>query len=779
MNTTFYADSIIPPSKSATYYLLKPLTERIENASFIEGSWITPSLLQLCIFIGIVVLLLIVYNTRTGFRLISNNKLLFTIASLTFVSGVVLYFIGFDHRGNHDSIARFIYPIIASLEMFLATNQYVRLADVCKDSSGFMTIYSITFLIAVSCSLTVLFRLIGFRLGAWWRRTAEIVFSEFHKKKNHYHVFFYPDEESISLSQEIHKRCDKKEERTKIVFICTPSETPNNGRGLAKIWGLNRTMREELDKLHMMQESPLIYFSKKDIARFNFHKKSEAEQIDTLKRIGIATLKRILKNAHKVSIYILSDNDMNNMKAVQNISIDDTVKTISRRGVKHTGIDDIALKGRVNIYFTARKSNHTAFFEDILQKSEPNIYVHHIDTAYLSIESLRRDWRNLPINFVDIEEAQVTSSFNSLIIGFSQTGQEAFKFVYEFGAFLGKNGKKSPFHCLAIDKNMHNIVGTLYKELPGLENSNEIELMHCDVNSTTFWKTLSAQIKATNYIVIALGDDQLDISLATDIYKLACRVRHNDLYRFKIFVRSYQKEAMPHLCLIADHFNKTNKSESKGGEIVIFGEREELFTYDNIIQDKLLRNAIEGYEVYRSVAPKEDCNKEWYERRKDLLGNSSNIFQLQKLKRTEGQDISNSRHIETKLILAGIGAEKASRSEEQFIQEKLMRRLLHGLLTLKRDNGEMTSENLDDEEMRLVEHLAMNEHIRWNASHTLLGYLPNPNGTGCDEIDKTHACITEWKKLRAFTHTDYQLYDYKFIQTAIKLRYEEWYTNKL
>lgn len=774
MNPAIYTDSIIPSTKSATYHLIETFIERIETVSVIEGSWITPSLLQLGIFIGIVVLLLVAYNSKIGFRLLNNNKLLLTIASLTFISGVVLYFIGFDYRGNHDSIARYIYPFIASTEMFLATNHYVRLADVCKDSPGFMTIYSITFLIAVSCSLTMLYRLIGFRLGAWYRRTLEIVKSRLSKNRSHYHLFFHPNEESILLAKDIYRHCAKKE-RTKIVFICTPENTPNSGKGLAKILGLNRNMKEKLDKLHTMQINPLLYFSKKDITEFDYDMQTDARYTDVLKDIGIGTMKRILRKANKISIYSLSEDDTDNIRTTQSIFNDTTIRTCSRRSFENENKG--TKRERVNIYFTSKRSNYTELFKDILQKNETEIGIHLIDTAYLSIESLRHDWRNLPVNFVDIEEGQVTSPFNSLIIGFNQTGQEAFKFIYEFGAFIGNDGEKSSFHCCAIDKNMNNIAGGFYRDIPGLKDGNEIELMHCDINSTFFWDIVSSQILTLNYIVIALGNDLLGISLAVDIYKLACRIRYNDLDRFKIFVRSYQKGTAAQLNLMANHFNIANKTESRGGEIIIFGEKDALFTYETIIQNKLYENAIEAYEVYRSVAPQEDNDKEWHERRKYILGNNPNIFQLQKLKRKEGQDLSTSRHIETKLILLGIGAEKAYSEEEQIKQEKVMKQLLDGLEGLKRENGEMTSKQLTEEEMTLIIHMAMNEHIRWNAGHTLLGYLPNPNGKGCNEIAKTHACITSWEGLRAYD-TDYQLYDYKFIQTAIKQRYQEWYGNQ-
>lgn len=61
------------------------------------------------------------------------------------------------------------------------------------------------------------------------------------------------------------------------------------------------------------------------------------------------------------------------------------------------------------------------------------------------------------------------------------------------------------------------------------------------------------------------------------------------------------------------------------------------------------------------------------------------------------------------------------------------------------------------------------EHLRWNASHIMLGYVPMTaevqklvSGT-CDEVTKQHSCIRDWKELNCET----QSYDYEVVKTTV------------
>ena len=99
--------------------------------------------------------------------------------------------------------------------------------------------------------------------------------------------------------------------------------------------------------------------------------------------------------------------------------------------------------------------------------------------------------------------------------------------------------------------------------------------------------------------------------------------------------------------------------------------------------------------------------------------------------RKENQDIANYLHMDTKLKLAG----------------------------LSRKSAETDFDKLTDEQKR---NLAICEHLRWNASHEMLGYI---YGESTSDLHKTHNCLKPWRELS----TDYQGYDYDVWSTTIDI----------
>ena len=68
-------------------------------------------------------------------------------------------------------------------------------------------------------------------------------------------------------------------------------------------------------------------------------------------------------------------------------------------------------------------------------------------------------------------EAWVSSAFNAMILGFGETGREVMGFLYEHGAFVDKDFKKSPFSCVAVDRQMGMIEQAYRKSFPGMNES--------------------------------------------------------------------------------------------------------------------------------------------------------------------------------------------------------------------------------------------------------------------------------------------------------------------
>lgn len=80
-----------------------------------------------------------------------------------------------------------------------------------------------------------------------------------------------------------------------------------------------------------------------------------------------------------------------------------------------------------------------------------------------------------------------------------------------------------------------------------------------------------------------------------------------------------------------------------------------------------------------------------------------------------------------------------------------------------------------EEENDVMSQLAVLEHARWNAAHSLLGYQVNKVGSTCDERRMLHNCMVEWKDLDSVSAKsewqpcDYKAYDYTMVETSIAI----------
>lgn len=130
------------------------------------------------------------------------------------------------------------------------------------------------------------------------------------------------------------------------------------------------------------------------------------------------------------------------------------------------------------------------------------------------------------------------------------------------------------------------------------------------------------------------------------------------------------------------------------------------------------------------------------------------IYGKRSLRRKEGQDKANCQHCYTKMKLLNITERQVSLSLPNWKKDKSI---------------------IDIEKEKITPWLislynvSICEHLRWNASHIMLGYVPMTDevqklisGT-CDEVTKQHSCIFDWNKLECET----QGYDYEGVKTTV------------
>ena len=188
------------------------------------------------------------------------------------------------------------------------------------------------------------------------------------------------------------------------------------------------------------------------------------------------------------------------------------------------------------------------------------------------------------------------------------------------------------------------------------------------------------------------------------------------------------------------HFAK----ENYGVEIIPFGEREKIWTYDNITNESLTARAKRYYAGYmRAQDDDSDAEAEW-NKRDEVITSTTDFATQRKRIRQRSQDYANCFHISTKIALVGPEIKDHCREIAESIPASYT-------------NTHYTGTDAHVE--TVLHYLAVQEHIRWEASHVALGYSP---GSSTDEIKKTHACIVDYNQLEPKT----QHYDYLVIKTT-------------
>lgn len=510
----------------------------------------------------------------------------------------------------------------------------------------------------------------------------------------------------------------------------------------------------------------------------------EEETTDVLGNIGLEPVKRLLQTLNscedaQLHVFFLSEDREINVRSTAILAKDDLIGSI---------------EFQTTIYCHSRRNTINRVIEDLGLDGKHKIEVKILDSSYLAIEQLKRDVRNHPVNYVTVQNlneenpGSVSSDFVSLVMGFGETGQEAVKFLYEYGAFVAKeatqyDSKRSAFNCYVLDNEMKKLEGHFISGIPGVfykrcDEDNEkalIKFYSFDYRSDEFFtKILDKITSKLNYVVVAIGDDEQNMTAAVEILRYVRKKREN-LDHFCIYVRAYEKGSFKHLEQIANHYNKRlgKNDYDDVKKIVLFGQNEDIYTYELVVEDKYLVDGRNYYETYRSlqIDPRNDEGT-WEERhmnnmKPDKDGKTTRWERMSKIRRKESQDRSNALHALTKLKLL----------QEAVGEENVKDFSLKALkLRTGRKTG-ITYPLLSPSENRLMLNLAMCEHIRWNAAHEMMGYVNNESDEHiCNERTRQHNCLKPWQDLDKESDEvsyidDYKLLDFGVVETSFKLKF--------
>lgn len=707
-----------------------------------------------------------------------------------------LYMIAISCNANAQTgvLEKIFRSATAAIGMF-AFNIDSNIFDNINQYAAIKGALSLMSFLAGGCTLLLLVQIIFMRFRA---STALGVVSMFHKilKKHNLFVFYGNNHQTQLLAESIrdhYKNINSNDYR--IIIVEPPlSEDDKEQYDIPK--NLIRLFTHRPSSLaEARKKNTFLAVASVDIAEIP----TSDNECDIFEIANLHSVKKLLNASNTtIRMFFLSDNEEHNIACVNNISKDTTVNNLNQIPV---------------IYCRARRNDIYRAIEDLAIRH--NLDVRITDPSNLSIELLKRDVENHPITLMDIDTENnyttVKSAFNAMIIGFDATGRDAFRFMYEFGAFVDsssttKNVRRSPFHCTIVDNKAGMRATAVKTWMPAVAEARNhdgtplVEFHECDYNSDIFYSDmLTAEADKLNMIFITVGNDEDGLALAVRILKHLWRLRTN-MDKLRIFLRcsSSQREALTRLT--AKHYN-----EGLTHRVIIpFGYEKDIYTYD-IIVDEYFRE--QGRQYQENYARLKGDFELWDLRRelltgtkkyrKDKVGNKIkdengkpiiddvpvylrkiSLTDLKSLRRKEYQDMANAIHAKTKLHLL------KQVMPMYFDWGDFIHRYFdcNGKPKSSGFGSNIKYEELNEHENKIIRSLAMLEHLRWNASHELLGYVRAADGRHeCDERTMEHNCLRDWQELDEESvktaaqngwDADYISFDFAVVNTTISMNKE-------
>lgn len=668
-------------------------------------------------------------NRKTAPIIESISNHLLVVSLVIWLCGVLLYMVAF-YREGLTWLSVLPRAIISSFKMFVVANDLARAQSYLQNDAIYMTIFSLVHFAAAFIAFLFVFKMVGYKIKSslnivmhkWFRAKGKVV-----------HLFWGVNEASCLLAEDIRRN----NATDTIIMIDVDEETDDNQRKatLSNITNTITIKNSEIARLNAIEA--LVDHCFNGPASLTSNSEIDIFGILHLKNVG-----DIVAKSRKSYFYILSEDESYNIATALNLQQDRRLRSMG--------------DNRPTIFIHARRNANNEVFGHYSQYDgeAQRLKIKIVDSSYLSISTLKRDSSALPVNCVNVDRntGLVDTPFNALIVGFGSTGQEAFKFLYEYTAFVGSDMKRPPFKCYAIDEKMNKISGLVREKMPAI-NEDELVLIQTSVDTEEFWALVKSIIGELNYIVIALHNDTVGLSLAVNLFKYALAHRSSELPMLKIMIRCYDNNSEKRMVEVADNINRS----VNGGnvELCLYGREKELYCCKTILTDTILVEAKEFNRMYEktNLSAEEQWQNTFGEREVvRLMTNKgmSRYHAIYDINRRIAQNLSNSLHCSTKMILMGLADD---------VSPELLHTFSGYVATRKIDT---THYDCPEHIANLLLNIARVEHERWVASHKLMGYVYNDV---CDSAKKYHNCLCAWDDLDEYTKS----YDCNVVDTTIKV----------
>lgn len=758
------------------------------------GSPLEQKFLMLLSALGIVCVIYLLLTLRKSISNIKNTGLS-RVFIFTWIYGVLVYDIGMYNEGTSFSfITNLPLAVLYGFKIFLLDSDVSEIHTGFHENWLFSGNFALVHFLAACVTTLFVIKHFGFNLMSRYRMWRAGLPGA--RRVDDTYVFWGLNDAGCRLIESINEHYGANP-NYRIIVIRTNSgddDAPEGRTGFNRILDFLSMKNSELDRisrLGCLTTGTYARISEVELADHSH------EPCDVLgEKLGLKSLRRLLtdKTAHRIHMLFLSADSDANLHDVSLLVRDKTIDDFISADKNHR---------RVIFYCHARYNSVHRVIED--QHLSENLTVQVVDSSHICVEMLKQDKlakkELLPVSHVNVrEDATVDTPFHAMVVGFREVGLDSVRFLYEFGAFV-KTGstdthvERSDFHIDVVDRDMADLAGTFVANAPairpsipfveGMERPDALITLHqMDCRSVEFYRQLKSWITTLNYVVIATDDDELNMSTAIRIFRAAIRYRDN-MDKLSILVRVHSDKDHRYRS-IAEHYNRlwaaqqstpvgekfhqksVKRDDTITKPLVIFGLEEEVYTYANIIDDSTERRAIDFKEIYEASSnpkhkySKEDKDKAWYIdfRRKMQLegefeGFAPTYAALMNLRRTRGQDMANSLHAYTKAYL-----------RDEALRAIGIKTFGWRLLTRRNKTVVYTHSaglTIDPRIVRILNVLAQTEHLRWNASHQLLGYICRGTDGSKDEIRLHHADLTDWHRLKPET----QGYDYNVVDVTL------------
>lgn len=711
--------------------LIKSWSNWIDSFSIPEYSSFLGHLMLLTI--ALIALCGLFIICKRTYKKISNNLLPWFV--VTWVSGTIIYLIGYI-KVDLNGLAIVPRAIISSFKMFVISHDLARVTPHLQSDAIYMSLFSIIHFLAAFIVSIFIFRIIGYKAKCAWKINKKRAALFFKSDNYTVHLFWGINEASLLLAEDIRG----KREKDTIIFIDVDKEDESNSKektGLSNITNSITTSSSYMERLDDINA----------LVDHCYNGPGSVTDDKIFDSLNLRTVKAIVKYSSKCYCYFLSKNEIDNIAGALKLREESTFYSIPEE---------------TEVYIHARRNADNEVFDHYSQYKghDIKIKIKLVDSAYLSVQTLKNMRSALPVNILDIDNklGYVDKPFTSLIIGFGDTGQESFKFLYEYSSFINSSKEKTPFKCYVIDEKMDKIAGFIRKQMPAIDDK-ELNLINASIDSKEYWDQVNEIINQLNYIVITINNDTLGLSCAVNLFKYALRYRCASSPMLKIMVRCYDSSNEKRLNDVVNNLNNSiSDNYSVNINIGIFGNEKEIYRYNEIVRNDIIQEAKEYNRIYNNSDEKAWIL--WEEK----FGNKaisklmeekciSRYHAIYDINRQINQNVSNVLHKDTKLTLMGL-IDKDGEYNKDLLQH------YHNIIQTR--VNESCRYDATVEEKLLLLNIARVEHERWIASMKLMGYQ---YGETKDLVKKYHPDICPWDTLDEMVKS----YDCGVVDTSIKM----------